>query len=118
MTDLLKGIIPGLMNIAKEAPMIGGAAGILLQFYETYEGVQKNREVFQELFECVKEASEWIINTQEILKATWLSEDKEEGIPLLKSSLEKLVKAVHIGEKIVASCYKRMKESKGVVDNL
>ena len=49
LAELALACIPGLLGLAKEVPIVGPVAGVLLKFYKAFQGMQGNVEAFADL---------------------------------------------------------------------
>eukprot|EP01031_Cornospumella_fuschlensis_P032504 gene32504-39299_t len=67
--DLLVSSIPGFLSLAKEAPLVGAAAGVILQCWQSFQTMEGNKDAFEDLLQLLKKALRWIERTAPMLKS-------------------------------------------------
>jgi hypothetical protein len=93
-------LIPGLLTIAREFPLIGPFAGVALQFYRGFKNSRDNKTHFAKLKEQIDLGIGWVREIAPRLKSI--------DSVLVEAALKKVVSAVHHAASLVEALNHRL----------
>ena len=98
-------LLPGILSVARELPILGPCAGVLLQFYRVYKTVGANAAAYEGLKEQVDLGADWIREIAPQLKSRAIES------AMVEQALRRVVSAVHHATQLVASVSSRYEDA-------
>eukprot|EP00600_Ochromonadales_sp_CCMP1393_P003176 CAMPEP_0174986248 /NCGR_PEP_ID=MMETSP0004_2-20121128/18822_1 /TAXON_ID=420556 /ORGANISM="Ochromonas sp., Strain CCMP1393" /LENGTH=73 /DNA_ID=CAMNT_0016239047 /DNA_START=59 /DNA_END=277 /DNA_ORIENTATION=+ len=55
-----KVVVPGLLSVGEEVPLIGNAVKVIQKLYKVYNQIEENREAYSKLIEVVEKCERYL----------------------------------------------------------
>ena len=99
-------LLPGILSLAREFPLLGPFAGVLLQFYRVYKTMGANAAAYSDLKEQVDLGADWIREIAPQLKSKAISS------ALVEQALRRVVNAVYHSTQLIAALTRRYEDAR------
>ena len=93
MVVVAEALLPGLLSIAREFPVMGPCAGIMLQFYRAFQQMRYNQGAYFHLMDQCDRGVDWIREISPRLRSIDSS--------LVEQALRRVVDAVHHATQLI-----------------